>query len=396
MSYQKVFRFVNANAIPSLASRVRCGSRIVAALALSAALSACSIAPGMRMQNDVRDQVGGTQATTDESAPPIALTEINAGVIAEQQSLGKTEAEANVRDLAAPASAYKVGPADVLQITVWDHPELAQAQGSLPPVAPRPADAPQGFVVDEAGDIQFPFVGRVNVAGLGTAAIQARISKALAHYFEHPQVTVRILSFRAKQVLVDGEVHTPGLLQINDVPMTLSEAIGRAGGFTSSANQGRLTLIRRERIYTLDLPLMLANGQNPSSIVLLRGDVLRVLPRAESSAWVMGEVNRPVAAIPNQNGQLTLADALSQAGSFNLSTSDPRHLYVVRHAQGNSPEVFHLDGRSPVSMVLASKFPLQPDDLVYVDASNLVRANRVLNLLLPAIGAGLTAGLVAK
>ena len=47
-------------------------------------------------------------------------------------------------------------------------------------------------------------------------------------------------------------------------------------------------------------------------------------------------------------------------------------------------------------MILANRFELQPKDIVYVDGSGLVRFSRVLGLLLPAINAGLTAGLVSK
>ena len=47
-------------------------------------------------------------------------------------------------------------------------------------------------------------------------------------------------------------------------------------------------------------------------------------------------------------------------------------------------------------MVLANQFDLQPKDVVYVDSNSLVRASRVLNLLLPAINAGLTGAIVTK
>jgi polysaccharide export outer membrane protein len=58
--------------------------------------------------------------------------------------------------------------------------------------------------------------------------------------------------------------------------------------------------------------------------------------------------------------------------------------------------VYHLDARSPVSMLLANNFELQPHDVVYVDNNGLVRFSRVLNLLLPAINAGLTAAVLTK
>ena len=92
----------------------------------------------------------------------------------------------------------------------------------------------------------------------------------------------------------------------------------------------------------------------------------------------------------------SLADAIAQAGSVNSSTADAAQMFVIRGALNGKPEVFHLDGRSPVAMLVAKEFDLQPKDVVYVDGNGLVRFNRVLTLLIPAINAGLTAGLVAK
>jgi len=70
-------------------------------------------------------------------------------------------------------------------------------------------------------------------------------------------------------------------------------------------------------------------------------------------------------------------------------------MFVIRPG-GDAPQVFHLDSRSPVSMLVANEFELQPKDVVYVDGSGLVRFNRVISLLMPLINAGLTAGVIAK
>ncbi|MEA3120083.1 MAG: polysaccharide biosynthesis/export protein, partial [Paraburkholderia sp.] len=61
-----------------------------------------------------------------------------------------------------------------------------------------------------------------------------------------------------------------------------------------------------------------------------------------------------------------------------------------------NPQIYHLDATSPVSMVLANQFELQPRDVVYVDNGALVKFNRVLNLLMPAVNAALTGALVSK
>ena len=210
------------------------------------------------------------------------------------------------------------------------------------------------------------------------------------------QVTVRVVSYRAKQVFVDGEVTTPGALAITDVPMTLYQAITRAGGFTKNADQSQVVLVRDGKSYRLNLPEMLARGENPSSIRLRNGDLLRIVAREEHGVYVMGEVSKPVTAVPLRDGRLNLSEAISQAGSISRDTSSPRQLYVIRGSTTATPQVFHLDAGSPVSMILANQFPLQPDDVVYVDSNGLVRLSRVLNLLLPGINAGLTAAVLSK
>jgi polysaccharide biosynthesis/export protein len=69
---------------------------------------------------------------------------------------------------------------------------------------------------------------------------------------------------------------------------------------------------------------------------------------------------------------------------------------VIRGGPGLKPQVYHLDATSPVSMLLANQFELEPKDIVYLDAGGLVRFSRVLNLLLPLVNAGLTAAVVTK
>ena len=203
-------------------------------------------------------------------------------------------------------------------------------------------------------------------------------------------------SYRAHDVYVDGEVRNPGVIAVNDVPMSAYEAIARAGGFSETADQSDLVLVRDGVTHRVNFTRMLASGLSPSRLYLKPGDMLRVVARDENDVYVMGEVNRPMSAVPRRTGRITLADALLQAGSVNASTADAAQMFVIRGALNGTPQVFHLDGRSPVAMLVAKEFDLQPKDVVYVDGNGLVRFNRVLTLLLPAINAGLAAGLVAK
>ncbi|MFL9895937.1 polysaccharide biosynthesis/export family protein [Paraburkholderia sp. RL17-381-BIF-C] len=298
--------------------------------------------------------------------------------------------------LESAGGSYKIGAGDVLQITVWDHPELAAALGGQPQAAARPSDAPPGFVVDDAGYLVFPYAGRIHVAGLRPEQVQAILSESFTKAFRDPQVTVRVASFRSQRVYVEGEVHAPGTQVINDIQMNLVDAISRAGGFSSTADQSHVELKRKSITTVIDMSSARSGKLDPSQIVLKDGDVLRIPSRDEFGVFVMGEVNKPVTAIPRTTGSLSLSEALAQAGSLNSNSADAAQLYVVRGSLDGAPEVFHLDARSPVAMVLANEFPLKPKDIVYVDGNGLVRFNRVLTLLLPAINAGLTAAIVTK
>lgn len=363
--------------------------------ALSVVLASCAVAPGQKMTQPASIDVAHDAEGVAQTAP-VPIVNIDTALIAQQRALKVEDGERAARDLSTVPAPYLVGPADVLQITVWDHPELAIAQGAPGQTTTRTADPVPGFVVDQDGNLQFPFAGTLHVAGLTPAQIQEKLRAALVKPFEKPQITVRIASFRAKQVFIEGEVRTPGVQPLNDVPMTLYDAIGRAGGFAATADQSRLLLVRNGKSYRIDMTSMFESGFNPAQIVLHNGDLLRVKARDDSGVYVMGEVTKPSTAVPMRDGKLTLSDALSQAGSFNSASADPAQVYVIRDATTTRPQVFHLDAKSPVAMVLADQFPLAPHDVVYVDGNGLVRFSRVLNLLLPAVNAGLTGVIVGK
>ncbi|MCI1046999.1 polysaccharide biosynthesis/export family protein [Caballeronia zhejiangensis] len=354
-------------------------------------VSGCTVVPGMHMPREI------TKSAAQNSLPAsMVIQEIDQQLL-DAGTGTQMHAQRIVAEqlLGSAPDGYVIGPGDVLQITVWDHPELAAGLGAQPATQPRQADAPAGIVVGQEGSIEYPYAGRVKAAGLTTDAIRNTLSRRLGEYFNSPQVTVRVASYRSKQVFIDGEVHSPGVQQINDIPMTLMDAISRAGGFTDNADQGRVLLTRGGKRYVVSIGGLVSAGYDPSAIYLRNRDLLRVPTRSESGVYVMGEVSKPMTALPEPDGTLTLADALSQAGSFNLASSDPRQMYVIRKEDGQAT-VFHLDARSPVAMVMANRFGLLPGDVVYVGSTDLTAVYRVLSQLLPAVGAGLTAAVVAK
>jgi polysaccharide biosynthesis/export protein len=379
-------------------------SNLGAAIVLCSMLGACAVAPGMRMTTSSGSvtNVAGTTTPTQmvnatEATPEVPITELDVAAVKRIQDERLAKQQEQVKLLSGAPQPYTIGAGDVLQIVVWDHPEIAAAMGtSQSQSSARPGDPFSGFTVDQSGDLSFPYAGAMHVAGMRPEEVQRRLTSDLSKYFVKPQVTVRMASYRAHEVYVDGEVRTPGVVAVNDVPMSLYEAISRAGGFADTADQSELVLVRDGSSHRINLTQMLANGVSPSRLYLRPGDLLRVVARDENDVYVMGEVNKPISAIPRRTGRITLADAIAQAGSVNSSTADAAQMFVIRGSLSGTPQVFHLDGRSPVAMLVAKEFDLQPKDVVYVDGNGLVRFNRVLTLLIPAINAGLTAGLVAK
>lgn len=370
------------------------------ALAIATAwLAGCAYAPGLSMgQNLAADaqrlprittQRGSTDTQTDRSAqdapPPGALLSITADLLRQQRAALPSDVGQDVKSLFGEATPYIIGPGDVLNIVVWDHPELAiiAAGSSSTADASSLTSVGNGYNVSPDGLIQFPYVGQIQLGGITEYQARDLLTKRLAKYIKDPQVTVRIQAYRSGRVYIDGEVRTPGLQPINDLPMTLPEALNRAGGMTASADRSRVAISRNGSTTAINLLQLSTLGINPNQILLRRGDLLHVHNRDESKVFVMGEVTRPLAQ-PLRNGRLTLNEALGEAGGLNATSGDPRQIYVVRSQAQEHAKIYHLDASSPMAFALAEGFELQSHDVVYVDPVPLVRWNRVISLILPS------------
>ncbi|HTN65832.1 MAG TPA: polysaccharide biosynthesis/export family protein [Burkholderiaceae bacterium] len=345
-------------------------------------LAACAaIAPGMHMD---------TNAMPEQETPQVKATlqPITQQLVRQEKERRQQEASADISGLTAPSGTYRLAAGDILAIVVWNHPELAAAVMSMPATGiigidnASTSSLPAGFVVDQNGMLQFPFVGSMKAAGMTVDELRNQLTSQLARFIKQPDVTVRVQAYRSQRVYVTGEVKTPGLQSINDVPMTLPEALSRSGGTLPTADRGAIEVTRGGKTYHVNLPQLTARGIDPNSIILDNGDVVRVAPRDEGQVFVLGEVTVP-RALPMKDGRLTLNDALGEAGGLSTITAGARHVYVVRSSPDMDPLVYHLDARSPVSFVLAENFELQRKDVVYVDAHPLANWNRVISLILP-------------
>ena len=360
-------------------------------IGLCAALGACaSIVPGDRAYS-LRDEQSAVKlpVKAGDAAEPVpanvAIKPITAELIIEQLKAAApqkpTATDANLRATTGKASTvqaapdYKIGPGDVLTIIVWDHPELTTPAGQY-----RSADQ-AGTVVNEDGTIYYPYVGTLSVAGKTTRQVRDILTKSLSKYIEKVQLDVRMAAFRSKRVYVVGEVNKPGLQEVTDIPMTVLEAVNRAGGFGPEADHSRVLLTRKGTTYRVDIQAMYEAGATEQNALLEPGDILNVQDRSFNKIFVLGEVQKPGSLVMTKK-RSTLAEALADTGYIAQDRSNPKWIYVMR-GDSDVPELFHLDGSSPDAMLLADRFTLKPRDIVYVDAADVVRWNRVISNVLP-------------
>ena len=351
---------------------------------LSSGVGCNSIAPGMHFN---RQNTNGDQTRALSSVSQAEMTLITPELLRQEELQREQQVSQDISALLHGPAPYSIQGGDILAIVVWDHPELASAGqaggGAAPGDLPVSGTPPAGFVVDHEGMIQFPFAGGLKVAGLTEAAARNLLTTRLSRYINKPDVTLRVQSYRSKRIYIDGEVKTPGLQPINDIPMTLLEALNRAGGLLPSADQSNVSISRAGQTYRVNLLQMVSRGVNPASIMLANGDVVRVLSRDQSKVFVSGEVLTP-RSLEMHSGRMTLNEALGEAGGINPQTGDGRQVYVVRNASDKQPQIFHLDTQSPAGLSLAEEFQLRPKDVVYVDAAPLATWHRVVSLIFPS------------
>lgn len=326
--------------------------------------------------------------------PEGALVTITPELLRQQRASQSNEVPESVRQLFDTAKPYVIGNGDLVSIVVWNHSEFMMLPSPVNPGdGAAAASLANGFNVNPDGMIQFPHVGPLKLAGLTEYQARDLLTKRLSVYLKNPQITVRVQAYRSGRVYIDGEVRTPGTVNLNDLPMTLPEAIGRAGGFTPVADRANIAVTRNGQTTMVNLPRLIEKGVDPSLIMLKHGDMVRVFGREDAKVFVLGEVLRP-SNLALRNGRLTLNEALSEAGGINPNSADPRQIFVVRTVKPEKPEIYHLDAKSPLAYALSAGFELQASDVIYVDPVPLVRWNRVINLILPSAQAVTTSRVV--
>ncbi len=355
-------------------------ARLTLALLTASLLAGCAVAPGHYMNANL----DGIPVTPGSDEPPAgALTRISVELVRAQRATPEHNPTQDLKPFLVEPSAYRIGPGDVLGIVVWGNPDFSSPTGTG--TGPT-GNTTGGFAVSSSGTVQLPFIGAVQAGGLTLEAFGRRVTEALRSQMRSPQVTVDVRSYRSARIYVDGEVNKPGQQAIDDVPMTLPEALDRAGGLGKSADRSAVSIIRGTKVVHVNMDSLISQGIDPHRIVLSKGDTVRVPSLEESRLYVLGEVAAPGPRLMRR-GKLSLSEALGDSGGVSAFSGNPKQVYVVRATDPTKPTVFHIDISSPIFLALADGFDLKPRDVVYVDPVPLVRWNRVINLVLPSAAA---------
>jgi polysaccharide export outer membrane protein len=281
---------------------------------------------------------------------------------------------------------YTIAPYDVLQVTVWDHPELTAPTGGFR------SPEENGIPVQEDGTTYYPHVGVIHVAGKTLPEVRAILTEKLARDIMKPQLDVRIAAFRGKRVQVTGEVIAPVTMPLTDVPLRVQDAIAFAKGFIpeslvpggpAGADPSNVTLTRDGKTYRLDLLALYEGGDLSQNWLLKDGDVINVGDRNRNRIFVMGEVKQQQAKLMVKR-RMTLAEAIGDSGGIDPVASAVGKIYVIR-GDFNVPSIYRLDASSADALLLATQFQLRPKDIVYVATYDLTRWNRIMTQILPTV-----------
>lgn len=349
-------------------------------LAMIVWLSACAAAPGGRIPYDT----GVEPLNANVEVEPITIDLVNA-----MRATPRPEAIDQAGNKASQAAItkvpedydYRIGRGDVLNVIVYDHPELTIPAGS------ERSAAESGNVVHADGTIFYPYVGQIKVAGRTVRDVRSEIQRRLSGFIAEPQVDVKVATYNAQKVYVTGQVKDPGVFSVTNVPVHVLDAISDAGGLTEMANWHDVILTRDGQDLHLSLYDMLVNGDLDQNLRLKDGDVIHVLDVGNQQVYVMGEVNEP-AALPMANSSFSLTTAIAQAKGIREESANASGIFVIRRNPESSEAyatVYQLNAKNAAAFVLGSQFMLQPADVVYVTAAPVSLWNRVLNQILPSL-----------
>lgn len=242
----------------------------------------------------------------------------------------------------------KIGPGDMLDVSVYNVPELSQK-----------------VRVSAAGDAYLALIGYVHLDGLTADQAQALIEQKLVDgaFLKSPHVTVYVADYTNQGVSVMGEIAHPGIYPVTG-ERRLMDLIAAAGGLTPRA--GRVVYITH-RDHPKDPITVALNGDATdakSNVDILPGDT--VMFSKAGVVYVVGDVGHASGFIMDNNESLTVLQAIALAGGTNRTAKLDGAQIIRKTPKG--PEQIPI----PLKKILSAKakdMPLQADDVLFVPSS---------------------------
>jgi polysaccharide export outer membrane protein len=233
---------------------------------------------------------------------------------------GTPVSQAAMQPGAETPPTYRIGPQDLLLITVVDE-----------------ADFSGKFQVDADGMFTYPYLNRVRAAGLTAAEVQGQLGTLLRNgYLRNPQIRVEVELFRSQSVMVIGEVRQAGKVPMTGPSMSLLEALVAAGSPTAQASSE--IIVRRRGVDGREGEEIRVNRRDletgKTDVMVRDGDIINV-PQAQRF-YVDGYVRNPGYYVLDPG--MTVQQAIALAGGLAERGSD-RGISATRLVNGKSVSV---------------------------------------------------------
>lgn len=205
----------------------------MSAAALILVFSVCLVGCGGSLGNPafLSSGEGNTPAASEPAGSDPTASGVTAFVATSRQGVHSGVAARAAEKFTAGAtpgnSAYKIGPLDVLDVSVFKVPDLSKT-----------------VQVGDGGYISYPLVGDIPAAGKTAHEVEQELERRLgAKYIRSPQVTVFVKEYNSQRVTVEGSVKTPGVYSMKG-KTSLVQALAMAGGIDSTVGSGDIVIFR--------------------------------------------------------------------------------------------------------------------------------------------------------
>ena len=240
------------------------------------------------------------------------------------------------------------------------------------------------YLIDQDGMVDLPFVGRVKIGDLTINEAQNILMQIIKNFYKNPDLQIDVIEFNSSKVYIVGAVRNQITINLDQKPIRLIEAAIQANFNPSAADKlyGTKGILRRDnQVYKINLDNTFKSTDERENFYLKKDDVI-FIDRNSDAIHVFGEITKPGIYFPNLDYSLT--ELISTSG-LNQITANAKKVFVIREKYNSFLEVdvFQLDIRNPVNLIVGRKFKLQANDIVFVPPAEIVKWNRTISLLLP-------------